>query len=94
MTSLRLNEMRGSPIRRLGLEITPVTHVARVTLPRGSFVLWSPAAIDVRQDNSVRRVRIPNATRRAQVSVILIELALGILAVWAARINSRRRIIR
>lgn len=94
MTSLRLNEMRGTPIRRLDLEITPVSRIAHVTSPRGSFVWRSPAAVDVRQGDSVRRVPIPDVTRRAQVSVILVELALGILAAWAARIYSRRRFIR
>ena len=90
MTSLRLNEMRETPIRRLDMEMTPVTHVARVTLPRGSFVWRRPVAIEVRQGDMVRRVRIHDATRRAQVGVILVELALGILAASATRIYSRK----
>lgn len=91
MTSLRLNEMRGTPISRLDVEVTPVTHVARVTLPRGSFVWRRPVAIEVRQGDTVRRMRIPDATRRAQVGVILVELALGVLAASATRIYSHRR---
>lgn len=91
MTSLRLNEVRESPIWRLDVEMTPVTHVAHVTLPRGSFVLRRPVAIEVRLGDTVRRVRIPDATRRAQVGVILSELALGVLAASATRIYSQRR---
>lgn len=94
MASLRLSEMRGIPIERLGLEVTPVARVARVTLPRGSFVWRRPVAIDVRQGATVRRIHIPDATRRAQAGVILAEFALGILAVWTARIYSQRRIRR
>jgi hypothetical protein len=91
MPGLRIEETRGKQIAHRSREITPIARVAHVTWRGGGFDWQRPVAVEVRQGDAVQRVPIHNATRRAVAGIILGELALGVLAVWAEQIYLRRR---
>jgi hypothetical protein len=89
---LHNSERRHKPLTTQGKEITPIDHVFQVSWPVGTFLWQRPVAIEVRQRNVVRRLSIPNATRRATVSIIMAELAIVVLAAsWMQLRNQRKR---
>lgn len=49
---------------------------------RGGFVWQRPWAVEVRQGGTTRRLRIPDATLRAQLVIWLTALVLGGLLWW------------
>lgn len=94
MPGLRIQEARGNPVGSGSQQITPIARVIRLTW-RGGGVEWRwPMAVETRQGESVRRLPIGDATRRAIAGVIFAELVLGALALWAQRVSLRRRISR
>lgn len=81
MPNIRFEEARGSPLTRSGVEITPIEHVARVTWSGGQLQWRRPVAVEVRDGARIRRAPIHDVTRRAQITALLVAVALGWLAV-------------
>lgn len=84
-------ESRGAPLDIARLRLTPVERVTKVGW-RGVGLTWRrPVFVEVRQENSVRRVPIYNQTRRAVVTVVVAELVLGVVGLQMWRGASRRK---
>lgn len=83
MPNVHFEKARGSPLTRGGVEITPIEHVTRMTWRGGQFTWRRPIAVEVREGVRVWRAPIHDVTRRAQVTALLVAVALGWLAVRA-----------
>jgi hypothetical protein len=82
-------ELRGQPVSRQGLVVTPIARVTRIGWRGGGLDWYRPAAVEVRDDAGVRRIPFYNATRRAIFTIALAGLGASIIASRVMR-RSRR----
>jgi len=88
----RTEESKGKPIAVFGREITPVERILQVRWPGGWYNWYRPIAVDVREGDEVRCLRIHHATRRATLIVVLSGLTIvTLISLWRRGISSRRR---
>ncbi|HKV60106.1 MAG TPA: hypothetical protein VJO32_17575 [Ktedonobacteraceae bacterium] len=73
---LQVNTSRGTPIATRYGQIVPLAKVVKVRWPGGAFIWHRPAAIEVQQGDSERKLSIQNATRRANFAIVFTGLAL------------------
>ena len=72
-------------MRAFDRQTTPVGRVVQVRLPFGSFTWHRPVAVEVRQGESIQRLPIQNATRRAIGAMVLTGLAVVVLILLLMR---------
>lgn len=91
MPVMRVEYVRGNPVRIATQEIIPIAKVRRLTWGSRRVEWHRPAAVEVRTGDHVRRVPIHNVTRQVIAGTILAGIVLGILGMWVERIYLRRR---
>lgn len=94
MRKLHIVEVRGSLVTRGTSELTPVARVVRLDWPSGGIAWYRPGWVEVREGHGVRRIPIRDATRWAVAGVIVAQVVLAALALWAERAYVRRRDMR
>ncbi|MGH2496894.1 MAG: LPXTG cell wall anchor domain-containing protein [Ktedonobacteraceae bacterium] len=73
---LQVNTSRGTPIVTRYGQIIPLIRVVKVRWPGGALVWNRPAAIEVQQGDSERKMPIQNVTERANFAIVLTGLVL------------------
>ncbi|HEV8194725.1 MAG TPA: hypothetical protein VGP82_25000 [Ktedonobacterales bacterium] len=85
--SWHFDQVAGAPLALHGRQVTPIARVLRIEWLGARFTWQHPLAVEVRDETATYRLAVPNMTRRALVGMVL---ALGVLAVLAARWNRTR----
>jgi hypothetical protein len=83
MPSVRRETIRGNTIAAHGREITPIARVVTLAWPGGRVVRKAPVAIEVHERGQTRRIPIRDATPRAFLALVLVEVVLGAF-IWRA----------
>ncbi|HLX57854.1 MAG TPA: hypothetical protein VKR83_12590 [Ktedonobacteraceae bacterium] len=74
---LQVNTSRGKPIATRYGQVIPVTRAMKVRWPGGGLTWNRPAAIEVQQGQTWRRVPIKDTTSRIIFSITLVELTIA-----------------
>ncbi|TMF46734.1 MAG: hypothetical protein E6I32_11255 [Chloroflexi bacterium] len=75
---LQVNTSRGNPIPTRYGQIVPVARVVKLRWPGGGLNWNRPAAVEVQQGQSSRRVPINDATSRTIFTIVLTGLAVAL----------------
>src|SRR5207247_10947340 len=72
---LQISETRGNPVETSNKQTTPIGRVIQVQLPFGNITWHRPVAVEVRQEDTIYRLPIQNATQRTLSAIFLTALA-------------------
>jgi hypothetical protein len=86
---LRREEIRGDPMSFNGRQVTTLKRVTHVHWPGGVWEWHRPAAVEVRDGATVRRIPIRDATRAATFAAMVIGFLVGASVLRASRARGR-----
>ena len=86
---LRSEEVRGDPLSLYGRQVTTLKRVTRVRWPGGVWEWHRPAAVEVREGATVRRIPIRNTTHAATFAAMAVGLLIGASVLRAGKARGR-----
>jgi hypothetical protein len=88
---LHISETRGNPVETSNMQTTPIGRVVQVRLPFVSFTWHRPVGVEVRQEETIYRLPIYDATSRVISAIVLTGLATVLVPFVIRTIFFRRR---
>jgi hypothetical protein len=85
----RGDEVRGDVLSLYGRQVTTIKRVTRIRWPGGMWEWQRPAAVEVRDGATVRRIPIRDTTRAVTLAALLVGLLIGVGALRASRARGR-----
>ena len=86
---LRVSETRGNPVTTAHGQFTPIARAVRLRWPGGGFTWNRAVAVEVFQDQELRRLPVRDATSRIIAAIALSGLL--VVATLASILRRRRR---
>jgi len=88
---LHISETRGNTVETFNKQTTPIGRVVQVQLPFASVSWHRPLAVEVRQEGTMYRLPIYDATSRVISAIVLTGLATVLVPFVIRTILLRRR---
>ena len=86
---LQVSETRGDPVTTPHGQLTPIARAVRLRWPGGGFTWNRAVAVEVFQEQELRRLPVPDATSRIITAIALSGLL--VVATLASFLRRRRR---
>jgi hypothetical protein len=87
---LHISETRGNPVETSNKQTTPIGRIIQVRLPFANITWHRPLAVEVRQEDTIYRLSIPDSNSRVTGAIVLVGLATVLVPLVLQKMLVRR----